>query len=299
MTIGAYDGVHRGHRAVIAEVRALAAERGLETAVVTFDPHPARVVRPESAPPLLTDVEQKLELLASTGVDYAVVVDFDEARSKEEPEDFVEEVLLGCLRAQAVVVGEDFHFGHHRRGDVELLRRVGSDARFTVVPLALRGPDGRPAPSGEQVSSTAIRAALTSGDLERANTWLDRPHEVRGTVVAGDGRARDLGYPTANLAVPDEICLPTDGIYAGWYLRPDGRRHPAAVSLGRRPTFYDDAQRSLLEAHVLDLDADLYGEVARVQFVRHLRPERRFASVDALVEQMGRDCVAAREALAG
>ena len=294
VTIGAYDGVHLGHRAVIARVRALAAERDLATAVVTFDRHPASVVRPESAPLLLTDLDQKLELLESTGVDIVVVVEFDDARSKEPADEFVTEVLVGCLGARAIAVGSDFHFGHRRSGNVDLLRAMGRQDDFEVAPLELLGPDGTPAAEGASVSSTAIRAALRSGDLERANAWLGRPHEVRGVVVNGDGRARDLGFPTANLAVSDDVCLPADGIYAGWYVRAGGPSLPAAISLGRRPTFYDDADRSLLEAHVIGFDGDLYGERARVQFTHHLRDELKFASVEALVEQMGRDVAEAR-----
>lgn len=298
VTIGAYDGVHLGHRAVIANVRELASAHGLETAVVTFDRHPASVVRPESAPPLLTDLEQKLELLATTGVDYTLVLHFDEARSKEPAEEFVREVLVGNLNAKAVVVGEDFHFGHRRSGNVALLRDMGAKLGFDVVGIDLVGTDGRPAPDEERVSSTAIREALRRGDLQRANRLLGRFHEVRGVVVDGDKRARELGFPTANIAVPSDICLPDDGIYAGWYLRLDGHPQPAALSLGRRPTFYEEAETSLLEAHLLDFDGDLYGEPARVRFVERLREERKFDSVDALVEQMGRDCAQAREVLA-
>jgi len=298
VTIGAYDGVHRGHQAVISQVRRLAGERGMATAVVTFDRHPASVVRPESAPPLLTDLEQKLELLATTGVDYAYVVHFDEARSKEPAEDFVTELLVGALNAKAVVVGEDFHFGHQRKGNVGLLRDMGAVEGFDVVGIDLVGVDGTTAASEDaRVSSTAIRAALRSGDLVTANEMLGRPYEVRGVVIDGDKRARDLGFPTANLDVPDEICLPADGIYAGWYVRPDGKARAAAISLGRRPTFYDEAATSLLEAHLIDVDAELYGEPARVQFVRRQRDQLKFDSVEALVDQMSMDVDQARKVL--
>jgi riboflavin kinase/FMN adenylyltransferase len=290
VTIGAYDGVHEGHRAVIARVRELAAERGLETALVTFDRHPASVVRPESAPKLLCDLEQRLELLDETGIDSTLVLAFDEPRSKEPAEDFVREVLSNALGARVVVVGDDFHFGHQRQGNVALLRRMGAELDFDVVGLDLVGTDHRPAAEADRVSSTAIRAALAAGDLSTATRMLGRPHEVRGTVIQGDGRARELGYRTANIAVPDDICLPADGIYAGWYLRPDGVARPAALSLGRRPTFYEEADTSLLEAHLLGFEGELYGEPARVRFVERLRDERKFDSVDALVAQIGRDC---------
>ncbi len=294
VTIGAYDGVHLGHRAVIREVRRRAADEGLRAAVVTFDRHPAMVVRPESAPLLLTDLEQKLELLASTGVDTTLVVAFDEARAHEDAADFVTEVLVGGLRARLVVVGEDFHFGYQRKGDVALLERMGVDHGFAVEGLELVGPDGRPAPEAARVSSTAIRRALRDGDLGAATAMLGRPHEVRGLVSRGDRRGRELGFPTANVAVPGDILLPADGIYAGWFTRVDGTVHPAAISLGRRPTFYEQAHASLLEAHLLDFDDDLYDEHVRVRFIARLRGEERFDSVEALIIQMTEDCAEAR-----
>jgi riboflavin kinase/FMN adenylyltransferase len=297
VTIGAFDGVHRGHRTVIAALEQRAAEEGLRTAVVTFDRHPAAVVRPESAPQLLTDLEQKLELLADAGVDYTLVVHFDEERAKEPAEDFVTEVLSGCLNARLVAVGDDFHFGHKRAGNVELLRRMGAQLGFEVIGHELVGVDGRPA-DGPPVSSTRIRQALAGGDLAAANEMLGRPHEVRGVVDHGDKRARELGFRTANLDVPATTCLPADGIYAGWYVTPDGVRHPTAISLGKRPTFYERADTSLLEAHLIDFDGDLYGQPARVQFVARLRDEVRFDSVEALVAQMGRDVDQARTLLA-
>lgn len=298
VTIGAYDGVHRGHQAVIADVRRRAAEQGRSSAVVTFDRHPAAVVRPESAPPLLTDLDQRLELLAATGVDTTLVLPFDEARSREPAEAFVTEVLASGLGAREVVVGEDFHFGHRRRGNVALLRSMGAELGFDVVDVGLIGLDGTPAAEGSRVSSTAIRRALQAGDATGASEMLGRPHEVRGQVIHGDGRAGSLlGFPTANVAVPDEICLPADGVYAGWYVGPDGDVHPAALSLGRRPTFYEHADVSLLEAHLLDGAHDLYDQQARVRFVSRLRAERKFDSVDALIAQMGLDCDEARQLL--
>jgi riboflavin kinase/FMN adenylyltransferase len=298
VTIGAYDGVHRGHQAVIAAVRARAAVGGMETAVVTFDRHPASVVRPESAPRLLTDLEQKLELLAATGLDRCLVVSFDEARSKEPAEEFVREVLVDCLAARVVIVGEDFHFGHQRRGNVALLRSMGAQLGFEVEGLALVDSAGVPGGDGEKTSSTAIRHALVTGDLPRAATLLGRHHEVRGLVAHGDARGRELGFPTANVSVPGDILLPADGIYAGWYERPDGSVHPAAISLGRRPTFYEEAHASLLEAHLLDFEGDLYGEPAKVRFVARLRGEVKYDGVEALVEQIRRDCDEARAILA-
>jgi riboflavin kinase/FMN adenylyltransferase len=297
ITIGAYDGVHLGHRAVIGEVCRMAAERGLRSAVVTFDRHPASVVRPESAPLLLTDLEQKLELLAETDVDYVVVVRFDEERAHEPAEEFVTEILVQGLGARLVVVGEDFHFGYQRKGNVDLLAEMGGLHEFAVTGLDLVGADGSPADADGQVSSTAIRRALVEGRLHEANAMLGRPHEVRGVVSDGDKRARDLGFPTANVSVAGDRMLPADGIYAGWYERPDGSVHPTAISLGRRPTFYETADASLLEAHLLDFAGDLYGEEAKVRFVARLRDEVKFDSVDALVVQMAADCDQARELL--
>jgi riboflavin kinase/FMN adenylyltransferase len=293
VTIGAYDGVHLGHQHLIGLVRALAAELECASGVVTFDRHPAMVVRPESAPKVLTDLDQRLELLASTGIDYTLVVHFDRARSQESAEDFVSEVLVGCLRAQAVVVGHDFHFGYGRRGNVPLLQRMGSDLGFDVHALRLVGEGPGIAP----VSSTRIRELLSKGDVAEAAELLGRPHEVRGRVVHGDQRGAGLGFPTANLAVPAEIQLPADGIYAGWFIRAQGEAHPAAVSLGTRPTFFDDTEPSVLEAHLLDFAGDLYDETAAVSFIARLRDQVRFDSVEGLIAQIESDIDATRQVL--
>lgn len=291
VTIGAYDGVHLGHRALIGRVRSMASTLKCQSAVVTFDRHPAMVVRPDSAPRLLTDLDQKLELLAETEVDYVLVVHFDEERSHESAEEFVHEVLVGCLGARAVVVGHDFHFGHGRRGNVPMLQAMGAELGFDVLGISLVADED------EAISSTRVRGLLGAGDVAGAAALLGRPHEVRGVVERGDARGRELGFPTANVGVPGEILLPADGIYAGWYLRPEGSRVPAAISLGRRPTFYEAAEKSLLEAHLLDFSGDLYGERARVQFISRLRGEERFERVEDLVAQMEKDVAATRAAL--
>lgn len=294
VTIGAYDGVHLGHRAVIDRVRAEAATRDLSSAVVTFDRHPASVVRPESAPLLLCDLDQKLELLESTNIDIAVVIAFDEMRASETAEDFVREVLVDCLRARSVIVGADFHFGKGRGGNVALLEQLGPDLGFDVLGMELVDADGSPAADGDRVSSTAIRRALAEGDLAAASAMLGRQYEVRGMVAHGDARGRELGFPTANVSVPGSILLPADGIYAGWFERADGTAHPTAISLGRRPTFYETADVSLLEAHLLDFEGDLYDEHVAVRFVERIRGEAKFDSVDALVGQIDRDCADVR-----
>jgi len=295
ITIGAYDGVHLGHQAVIAEVRRIAEATGARSAVLTFDRHPASVVRPESAPQLLTDLEQKLELLAATGIDATLVVKFDEAQSLEAPMSFAQRVLVDCVAASVVVVGEDFHFGHGREGNVATLRELGAVRDFEVLPLTLLprsdGPD-------EPISSTAIRRAMAGGQVELAATMLGHPFEARGIVVQGDQRGRLLGFPTANVEVPNAICVPADGVYAGWYHRPDGIRHACAINLGRRPTFYEHADHSLLEAHLLDFEGDLYTETARVEFTHFLRSERKFDGIDALVSQLKNDIDHARTVLA-
>jgi riboflavin kinase/FMN adenylyltransferase len=291
VTIGAYDGVHRGHLAVIAEVRRRAEAEGARSVVLTFDRHPASIVRPESAPKLLTDLDQKLELLEATGVDATVVIAFDAEQSREEPESFVTRVLVDCLRVAAIVVGDDFHFGRGRGGNVALLREVGAAHDFEVHPLSLVQRDDGPE---EALSSTAIRRAMAGGQVELAEEMLGHPFEARGVVVKGDQRGRLLGFPTANVEVPNVICLPSDGVYAGWYVRPDGSRHACAMNLGRRPTFYEHADHSLLEAHLLDFAGDLYGERARVQFTHFLRSERKFDGFDAIKSQLKSDVEHAR-----
>jgi riboflavin kinase/FMN adenylyltransferase len=301
VTIGAYDGVHLGHRALLRELSALAAASGLSTVVVTFDRHPASVVRPASAPPQLTDLEQKLELLADCGIDRTLVIAFDHERADETAEHFVKEVLVRTLGARLVVVGEDFHFGHGRKGNVALLTELGRDYGFEVIGAHLTGAAlaGDGTASTVPVSSTRIRSLVAAGDVVGAAQLLGRPHEVRGMVVHGDGRGGPvLGFPTANLMIEPDIALPADGIYAGYFTRADGSVHPAAISVGRRPTFYEPGTTSVLvEAYLLHFEADLYGELSRVSFVARLRGQRQFDSVDALIAQMHLDAAEAERVL--
>jgi riboflavin kinase/FMN adenylyltransferase len=295
VTIGVYDGVHRGHLEVLRLVRDLADARVLDAVCVTFDRHPAEVVRPESAPKLLTTLEQRLELLDATGcLDTCYVLAFDEARSKEPAEDFVREVLAEGFRARMVVVGTDFHFGHRRRGNVPMLERMGAELGFEVLGLGLVAADQeKEDPSGEPYSSTRIRELLAAGEVEMAARLLGRPHEVRGVVEVGDRRAREWGMPTANLAVPGAICLPADGVYAGTLVDGDHQERPAAISIGSRPTFYEHGD-TLLEAYVLDFDGDLYGQYVKVRFQAHLRGQEKYDNVEDLVAQMARDVEATR-----
>lgn len=312
VTIGAYDGLHRGHLTVIDHVRTIAGNMDCRSVVVTFDRHPAGLVRPESAPRLLTDHMQKLELLAATDVDAVAVVRFDEAQAAESPEDFVRRVLVDALAVRAVVVGEDFHFGRGRAGNVALLQQMGERFDFGVVPYALvtgarETGDTSTSAHGAVISSTAIRRAILEGDVESARTMLGRPYELRGIVADGDKRGRTIGFPTANVEVPSAMCVPADGVYAAWYERDSGPRagavYPAAVNIGRRPTFYENAPVSLIEAHVIDngpaehQPLDLYGESARLRFVKRLRGEQKFDGPDALRAQLDRDIDAARDAL--
>ena len=296
LTIGAYDGVHRGHRSVIYEVCRLASERDLRSAVVTFDRHPASVVRPESAPLLLTELDQKIEQLSTTGIDLTLVVPFDENRAAESAEDFIDNVLVQCLKVKHVVVGEDFHFGRHRLGNVDLLRTIGKEKGFTVTGMGLVGLEGKPARDHEQVSSTFIRQALGEGNLGRANNMLGREYEVLGVVTAGDGRGKELGFPTANVRINSSVLLPADGVYAGWIELADGSIHGTAISLGTRPHFYTDGDL-LLEAHILDFDANLYEEEVRVRFVEYLRPQKKFDNLQSLINQLKSDVQKTKELL--
>jgi riboflavin kinase/FMN adenylyltransferase len=261
VAVGEFDGVHIGHREVIA---------GNDT-VLTFEPHPLAVVRPEAAPRLLTSFEARVELIAALDVRELVVIPFDEHFAAQSPQEFIDHVLVGRLCATDVSVGENFHFGHKAAGDTDML---AADARFRtrVVPLV--------EVDGEVVSSSHIRGLVSAGDVERANHFLGVPFQMRGEVVLGDRRGRELGFPTANI-VPDEtLVCPGHGVYAA---RADGAC--AAVSVGVRPTF-GTGRAVLVEAYLVDREVDLYGHVLRIDFLDRLRGERRFESVEALVAQM-------------
>ena len=296
VSIGVYDGVHLGHRELLRQLKERADRDGLATAVVTFEKHPALITRPENAPNLLTSLDQKLELLDEAGIEFVYLVEFTAERAETSAADFFREVFVEGVRAKAIVVGEDFHFGKNREGNVELLHSEGEGRGIDVTGLELLKVS---TDAPEPVSSTAIRRKLAGGDIVAVNAMLGRKFEVRGPVIEGDKRGRTIGFPTANIPVSKEMAWPADAVYAGWYIRPDGTRHMAAINIGRRPTFYEHAERSLLEAHVLDFDSDLYGERARIQFERFLRSEQRFDGIDALAEQLKRDIERAREVLGG
>lgn len=294
VAVGTFDGIHVGHQALLLETCRQAENLGATPVVAIFDRHPASVVRPESAPRLLTELGQRISLLGQAGIELCYVVRFDEERSLQEPEQFVDEVVIGALNAKAMVMGEDFHFGRRRRGDTALLANLEATYGFKVLAIPLVSLPNL----GGPVSSTRVREALARHDIELASALLGREHEVRGVVEHGDHRGRTIGFPTANVAVPGDVMLPFDGVYAGWYERSDGSLWPAAINLGRRPTFYDENGLRLLEAHLLDFDDDLYGERAKVRFGRWIRGEVKFPGIDALVEQLHRDVKTARAMLA-
>lgn len=297
LTIGVFDGVHRGHRLIIGRAVEVAAERGLPLVVVTFDPHPDEVVRPGSHPPLLCSPRYRAELLGRLGADAVCVLPFSVEFSRMPPEEFVRVVLVEGLRAAAVVVGENFRFGHRAGGDVRLLGELGEKYDFSAegVPLFTD--------NGVTVSSSSIRDLLSAGDVERAARDLGRPHQVEGIVVRGHQRGRALGYPTANAELPQYTAIPADGVYAGWLARLDLEgveieRWPAAISVGTNPTF--DGVARTVEAYALDRDdLDLYGRHVVVEFAVRLRGQERFESVGALIEQMGRDVAVARNVVVG
>ena len=277
VAVGTFDGVHRGHREVIA---------GADT-VLTFDPHPVSVVRPEAAPKLLTRLDRKAELIAGLGVEEVVVIPFDREFASRSAQEFVDDVLVGALNATRVSVGENFRFGHRAQGDAEMLR---ADPRFEthVQPLIEVGD--------EIVSSSHIRGLVLGGHVEEANPLLVDPFQVRGEVMHGDKRGRELGYPTANLVPDTRYVTPGHGVYAcrAGVVGPDAEGWwTAAVNVGIRPQF-KTGRGELIEAYLLDFEGDLYGSELRIEFHRRLRGERRFASVDALLEQMARDVEAAR-----
>ena len=281
VTIGIFDGLHRGHQQIISEARALAEQRGAVITVVTFDPHPARVLASDRAPLLLATLEQRLVGLESLGVDQVRVVTFDRALASESAVTFVERVLEHQLHAVDVVVGEDFRFGNDRLGDVALLEVEGARRGFGVVSSPIHGTPAR-------WSSTAVRRALREGDLALANDILGRPFTVRAGVAHGDGRGADLGYPTANLDLAIHQQIPHVGIYAGAVRTAPGTWWPAAISVGTRPQFYDNGAL-LVEVHIPGVDLDLYGAQLDVSFLTQLREEQTFIDVDALVTQIGRD----------
>jgi riboflavin kinase / FMN adenylyltransferase len=293
VTVGMFDGVHRGHRALLDRVAAEAAARGLPAGAVTFDRHPLEVLAPPARPPLLTTLDRKVALLGAAGMDFVLVLQFTEELSQVTAEAFAQEVLMDGVGARAVVVGENFRFGHKAAGDPALLAELGRLRGVDVVAVPLHA-DG-----GEPVSSTRVRAELARGDVRAAAASLGRAYAVEGVVVRGDGRGgRELGIPTANLDVAGDLARPANGVYAGHLGEaPEGIPRPAAISVGVNPQFHTSGLR--VEAHVLDFDGDLLGANVWVSFEHRLRDEAAFATVDDLVAQIHRDIDQARLLLSG
>jgi riboflavin kinase/FMN adenylyltransferase len=301
VTIGVFDGVHRGHQALIRRTVEVAAERGVPSVVLTFDPHPSEVIRPGSHPAQLTTLRRKAELVEGLGVDVFAVLPFTLELSRLPADDFVHEVLVDKLHAAVVIVGQNFTFGHKAGGDIELLRALGRRFGFAAQGAELQGhllaADFDPADSEITFSSTYVRSCIDAGDVAAAADALGRPHRLEGIVVRGDGRGHDLGYPTANLSTPRYAAVPADGVYSCWFTRsstPD-RRLRAAVSVGTNPTF--SGRERTVEAFVLDVDEDFYGQHVSLDFVAKLRDQVRFPTSAALVEQIDDDVVRTREAL--
>jgi riboflavin kinase/FMN adenylyltransferase len=282
VTIGKFDGVHAGHRAVIDRLKAIAATQGLTAVVVTFDRHPLALLAPEKCPPFLISAEQKLRLLAETGVDATLVLEFTRDLADLPPEVFVETVLVNGLNARHVLVGRDFRFGAHGAGDVALLTELGTRFGFAVDLIEDVKPD-----RVRRVSSTWIRELLASGNVRAAGELLGHTPTVRGEVVHGAARGRELGFPTANLSAESEGLIPADGVYAGW-LTDGAFRYPAAISVGNNPTFHGVAQKQV-EAYVLDRELDLYGHIVEVSFVDRIRGMVAFTGIDPLIVQMRDD----------
>jgi riboflavin kinase / FMN adenylyltransferase len=291
LSIGVFDGVHRGHQALLAHARRAASTRALPLVAVTFDPHPMAVVPGREAPESLASLQQRKELLLAAGADAVDVLDFDASMAAMAPEEFVSRELVQRLGAREVVVGEDFRFGHRATGTVDTLRDTGRRWGFDVSAVPLLG-DG-----AERWSSTRIRRSVAEGRVVDAQDDLGRPYALDGVVVHGDHRGRELGYPTANLQWAQRPAIPADGVYAGW-LTAHGSRLPCAISVGTNPQF--DGRERRVEAYVLDRDdLDLYGQGIRLEFFRRLRGQMTFASVDDLVRQMDADVDLSRQLLAG
>lgn len=286
LTIGVFDGVHRGHQSILEALRARAGSDAV--GVLTFSKHPATVLRPDDAPAMLTGLTQRLELLEAYGTDVVAVLEFDQVR-RMKPAAFVADVVSGVMAAAHVAVGKGFRFGYEMGGDEQTLAELGELRGFSVEVVDIMG-------GSAPVSSTVIRVALEQGDVEGVAAMLARPFQLRGAVVVGDHRGRQLGFPTANLEIAHGRAVPGYGVYSARARGADGELRPAVVNIGVRPTF--GGMRPVVEVHFLDVDLDLYGQELRVDFVSRIRPERRFDGIDELVEQIGRDIATARSDLA-
>jgi riboflavin kinase/FMN adenylyltransferase len=290
VTVGSFDGVHRGHQDVLRQLVTRARNLGVHSLLVTFDPHPLEVVNPAAAPRLLTVGDEKLEVLAESGVDFVAVLPFTPALAAFSAERFVDEILLSRFRMHDLLMGHDHRFGHNRSGDATTMRRLGSERGFDVGVVPAVTVNG-----GQSVSSTAIRRAIAGGDLEGAFRGLGRHYSLGGRVVEGTRRGRLLGFPTANVPIPGpRKLLPPEGVYAVRVQTPLGP-HDGMLNLGPRPTFGDS--EAVVEAHLFDANVDLYGAPVRIDFVARLRDTQQFSGVEALVAQLHKDAVSARSLL--
>lgn len=303
VTIGNFDGVHRGHQAVLSRLVERAREGEARSVAITFEPHPIAVLFPDRAPAQLDTLERRLEMMAATGLDAVLVMEFTHEFATWSPERFVHDVIVDVLGAREVVVGRDTRFGHRNSGDVETLRTLGGQYGFAVETLEDLGVVDSGHPTGRRWSSSWVRALVASGEVQEAAVVLGRPPRVVGQVVHGDHRGRQLGFPTANLSPASVGVVPADGVYAGWLVRRGAgdlaeTKLPAAISIGTNPTF--DGHDRRVEAYVLDRDdLELYGETVAVEFVDRLRPTLRFTDIDALVRQMKADVEQCHQVLAG
>jgi riboflavin kinase / FMN adenylyltransferase len=288
VTIGVFDGVHRGHQEMVRHALRRARQAMLPLVLITFDPHPSEVVRPGSHPPVLTPVRRKADLVEQLGVDAFLVLPFTTELSRMAPDEFVHVVLVERLHAAAVVVGDNFRFGYRAAGDLELLRTLGTKFGFSTEGVGMLRDDD------VTLSSTFVRSSIDAGDVGEAEKTLGRPHRIDGIVVRGEGRGRQLGYPTANVHSDRHIAIPADGIYAGWAVLHD-KRLPAAISVGTNPTF--EGRQRTVEAYILDFDEDIYGVELGVEFVERLRGMEKYDSVEDLITQMGVDVEQTRERL--
>ncbi|MFI1917160.1 bifunctional riboflavin kinase/FAD synthetase [Nocardia sp. NPDC020380] len=292
LTIGVFDGVHRGHAQLISRAVKSAAVRGVPSVLMTFDPHPLDVVRPGAHPAQLATLDRRAELAAELGIDVFVVMPFTKDFMKLTPEEYVEELLVNRLHVAEVVVGDNFTFGKQAAGTVDTMRELGRRYGFDVDGVQLLGEHA------VTFSSTYIRSCLAAGDVAAAAEALGRPHRIEGVVVHGDGRGKGLGFPTANVAPTMYAAIPADGVYAGWFTDlddPAAEPRMAAISVGTNPTF--DGRNRTVEPHILDFDGDLYDHHVAVDFVEQLRGMRRFDSIEDLVEAIGRDVDQARKVL--
>lgn len=290
LTIGVFDGVHRGHQTLLRQVKTLAQQEDLVSIAVTFDPHPTAVLFPDRAPKSLTSIERRIELLHEYGMDHVRVLSFSKEMSAWSPSEFLDRVVVSQCSARKVIVGENFRFGARAAGDFTFIQQYGERHGYEAYVQDIAGDT-------ENFSSTRVREALGRGDVSAAADVLGRHHEIEGMVVHGDHRGRKLGFPTANVLVDDHTATPADGVYAGWLVLGGTERLPAAISVGTNPTF-DGVEHRRIESYVLDrTDLDLYDEHVRVEFVDHIRSMRAFDGIDALIVAMNQDVAQTRETL--